>query len=667
MPNRYLTKSLFKTATECPAKLFYTGKSEFANSLNDNAFLQSLAEGGFQVGEFAKLMFPTGEPVTVNGHAAQLEKTRDLLVRDSAIIFEGALAHEKLFVRVDVLSKKGKLIDLIEVKSKTFDPEDKHFFKTARGKFNSNIFPYLLDIAFQTYVARQALPDAVIRPFLMLPNKTQAATVSGLNQKFVIMRLQGKTDGVKTISCEPLEGLSLADLGVPILMLIDVKEYVDEILTMVHEFPGAIGSLADISKVWSEFYARDEQIFPPVGGQCKRCEFRSSQASQRQSGLNQCWSKVLHLTEAELQKPLVLDLWNGRNSAKWIQQKTYLMEDLTAEQIGLPMTEAVAKTGLTTARRQWMAIRGAGLNQQGYFFDAELVKAEMSKWKYPLNFIDFETSTTVLPFHKGARPNELVAFQFSHHILHEDGTLVHANEFLSTEPGHHQNADFLRALKRALAVNDGTVMTWSPYENTVLNTIIRQIGFMNDAPTDSNELVDFAKTLTVLKAGRDLVRRGDREMYDLCKLSEKAFFHQNTGGSNSIKKVLPAMLQASDLLRETYSRSTYGGGQLNSKNFIESVAWWQAGEDGLPLDPYQLLPPVFSDLDLPLDDEGDADQTRLNQGGAAVMAYARLQFESIQRDERVRWETALKKYCELDTLAMVMIVQGWRAWATTQV
>jgi hypothetical protein len=110
---------------------------------------------------------------------------------------------------------------------------------------------------------------------------------------------------------------------------------------------GAIGSLADLSKVWSKFYARDEQIFPPIGGQCKKCEFRSSQVGQRQSGLNQCWSKVLHLTEAELQKPLVLDLWNGRNVANWIQQKTYLMEQLTAEQIGLPMTEAEAETGPT--------------------------------------------------------------------------------------------------------------------------------------------------------------------------------------------------------------------------------------------------------------------------------------------------------------------------------
>jgi hypothetical protein len=260
-----------------------------------------------------------------------------------------------------------------------------------------------------------------------------------------------------------------------------------------------------------------------------------------------------------------------------------------------------------------------------------------------------------------------VAFQFSHHILYEDGTLVHANEFLSTEPGHHQNSDFLRALKTALAANDGTVMTWSPYENTVLNTIIRQIEFMNDAPTDNDELLEFAKTLTTQKVGKDLIRRGSRELYDLCKLSETAFFHRYTGGSNSIKKVLPAMLRASDLLKETYSCSSYGGGRVNSKNFLESIAWWQAGTDGLPIDPYQLLPSVFNDLDLASGDEEEADQTRLNQGGAAVMAYARLQFESIKHDERVRWETALKKYCELDTLAMVMIVQGWKSWTVTSV
>jgi hypothetical protein len=41
-------------------------------------------------------------------------------------------------------------------------------------------------------------------------------------------------------------------------------------------------------------------------------------------------------------------------------------------------------------------------------------------------------------------------------------------------------------------------------------------------------------------------------------------------------------------------------------------------------------------------------------------AYARLQFEDVDEVERRMIREALLRYCELDTLAMVMIVQGWR-------
>ena len=55
MKPRYLTKSRFKQALECPTKLFYVGKKkEYAdNSLSDD-FLIALAKGGYQVGELAK-------------------------------------------------------------------------------------------------------------------------------------------------------------------------------------------------------------------------------------------------------------------------------------------------------------------------------------------------------------------------------------------------------------------------------------------------------------------------------------------------------------------------------------------------------------------------------------------------------------------------------------
>ena len=50
------------------------------------------------------------------------------------------------------------------------------------------------------------------------------------------------------------------------------------------------------------------------------------------------------------------------------------------------------------------------------------------------------------------------------------------------------------------------------------------------------------------------------------------------------------------------------------------------------------------------------------QGGAAAAAYGRVQLEDITEVTRGAWRDALLKYCELDTLAMAMVVQGWRAW-----
>jgi len=72
---KYLTKSKFKLAAECPTKLFYTGKTEYANTSLDNPFLEALAEGGFQVGELAKLYYPGGHNIdTLNYDEALKQK-----------------------------------------------------------------------------------------------------------------------------------------------------------------------------------------------------------------------------------------------------------------------------------------------------------------------------------------------------------------------------------------------------------------------------------------------------------------------------------------------------------------------------------------------------------------------------------------------------------------
>jgi hypothetical protein len=55
-----LSKSRFKLGLECPNKLFFTSNPIYANKKNEDSFLKSLAEGGFQVEELARLHYPNG-------------------------------------------------------------------------------------------------------------------------------------------------------------------------------------------------------------------------------------------------------------------------------------------------------------------------------------------------------------------------------------------------------------------------------------------------------------------------------------------------------------------------------------------------------------------------------------------------------------------------------
>jgi hypothetical protein len=159
---RYLTKSRFKQALECPDKLYYAGrKQEYADNRDNNEFLRELAKGGMQVGELAKCYFPAGVEIETLEIEAALTRTRELMKQENVTIFEAAIAFESLLVRVDVLEKKGKTLNLYEAKSKSYFSEDEIFKKKGRGII-AKWKPYVYDIAFQVFVAKKAFPDYVI-------------------------------------------------------------------------------------------------------------------------------------------------------------------------------------------------------------------------------------------------------------------------------------------------------------------------------------------------------------------------------------------------------------------------------------------------------------------------------------------------------------------------
>ena len=643
--HQYLTKSRFKLATECVTKLHYTGDPNYFNRRTDDSFLMALAEGGFQVGALACLMVPGGTLIEEREAGAQIERTMELLKRPEVVIYEATLAHSGKLVRVDILRKNGSCIDLIEVKAKSYSAKADGDFRSARGGLKSTWLPYLLDVAFQQHVVSLALPGHTVRPWLMLADKDAVATESGLGQAFKVRR----TGTQVQVDIAPGTG---ERLGAPLLFRVSVEDQVAEIQAGVLRVGTTDLPFFEAVELMASAGRAELHVPGTPTAACASCEFRTATYPEKgavRSGFHECWTAALRWSKADFDESLVLDLWNSRRKERWLAEQRYKLKHLTMEDLGLEDPEPDAH-GLTTPQRQWMQCVDHPL-----WIDTESLRREMSAWTYPLNFIDFETAMAPIPYQAGRRPYEVIAFQFSHHVMEVDGSVRHQTQFLDAQPGVDPTRSFLRALKDALSANAGTVFRWSHHENNVLNA--RRARLVSESLVGDLELVAFIESIT---HGPDR-EAGARDMVDLCDLSQRYFCAPGTMGSSSLKKVLPALMRTSSALRDLYGTATYAGPAMPSLNLTEPVAWWVADADGQPRDPYDLLPRVFEDLspkeEQDLDDSISSD---LQDGGAAMAAYARLQQEALPDGTRRSIEQALLRYCELDTLAMVMAVQAWK-------
>jgi hypothetical protein len=117
-------------------------------------------------------------------------------------------------------------------------------------------------------------------------------------------------------------------------------------------------------------------------------------------------------------------------------------------------------------------------------------------------------------------------------------------------------------------------------------------------------------------------------------------------------------------LQNKYSQPIYGkNSHIKSLNYDDDWVWLRQNADGNIINPYELLPPLFEGID-----DNQIEQflmkSNIQEGGAAMTAYARMQFMQMSDLERYAIASGLLKYCELDTLAMVML---WEYWNMCQI
>lgn len=159
-------------------------------------------------------------------------------------------------------------------------------------------------------------------------------------------------------------------------------------------------------------------------------------------------------------------------------------------------------------------IRASVTNQQEYISDK--LEAELNDMEYPIHFLDFETIGPAIPRYAGTRPYQTIPFQWSDHILYEDGNLDH-REYLCNEDKDPRE-EFTQTLINALGTEGGIVI-YTSYETGVLNSIIEHV------PHYADEL-------------QSVIDR----FIDLYAIIRRHYYHPKFYGSFSLKYVLPALV-----------------------------------------------------------------------------------------------------------------------------
>lgn len=155
------------------------------------------------------------------------------------------------------------------------------------------------------------------------------------------------------------------------------------------------------------------------------------------------------------------------------------------------------------------------LNQP--YFDQKAAQKELSGLSFPAYFLDFETINFPIPIWVGTHPYQQVPFQFSLHVLHESGELLH-EEFLDTS-GDSPIKSFAEKLIKTCG-NNGPV-------------------FVYNAGFETARIKELAQMLPELS--QQLLAINER-IVDLLPIARKYVYFPSQQGSWSIKQVLPALV-----------------------------------------------------------------------------------------------------------------------------
>ena len=181
------------------------------------------------------------------------------------------------------------------------------------------------------------------------------------------------------------------------------------------------------------------------------------------------------------------------------------------------------------------------LNDREPKVEKQAIKDFLNSLKYPLYFIDYESCNYPIPELEGTKPYQQIPFQYSLHIIKEEGAPLEHNEFL----GDINDKNIIRTFAEHMINDlqeDGSVIVYNKSFESARN---REIGEMYPD----------------LKGEMD--RINDNMVDLMVPFRQRNYYTKEMEGSYSIKYVLPALYPDDPELDYGNLPSVHNGGEAS--------------------------------------------------------------------------------------------------------
>jgi hypothetical protein len=282
----------------------------------------------------------------------------------------------------------------------------------------------------------------------------------------------------------------------------DVTDRVDEAVKLVPE------QVAPMLKIANSKDARPA-FRECISKECHECEFKKTV----------CWT--------EISEPTIYDVIDKRKIPALEAENIFYVREI-------PKDFALYKGD----RGHVDCMQSKSVN-----IDKAAIRGKLEKLRCPIYFLDFESVQVAVPLFDGNHSWEKLPFQYSLHVLAEDGGLRHV-EYL-----HEEDSDPSLPVAEQLLKDIGATGSIVVYHKTM----------------ESGVLTRLAK---IFPQHAEAFNSMNERIWDLEKIFLKDYRHWRFGSRSSIKVVLPTLIP--DLSYETEEISDGGYASLAWIQFLES-------------------------------------------------------------------------------------------------